>query len=555
MNILLDMLARNALAASLLAGLVLAASLLVKRPAVRNALWLVVLVRLLLPPVWSVPLFQIAAAVPETSVDPLAASSPAADAPVPSPLASSAGTGSQPSTSVLTASEMALPAQPEALPSKPSPVAAVGQTTLHILESLAPALFAVWALGTLFVVALTLVRMRRFQRELRSAIRAPEQTQIQTAEIARRLGLRHCPSVWLVAGRVPPLLWLPGLRPSRAKLVFPISLFAKLADSQRDTLLAHELAHLRRRDIWVRWLEVLATAIYWWHPLLGLIRRRLRESEEQCCDAWVVAVAERKAYATALMETVEFLDCPLVPAAPAFASGASPVHDLQRRLTMIMRGSTRGRLSRCGAIAILGVAMAALAVGPAFSNAQPDEPKDKKDHPFGPKRKDFKERFSKPDEAVAEELEKARQDLVKARDEAEKALKHYQELQERIQKAAEKKDEPAPKFGPPFGGMRGPAAQERQIQDLQKQVDQMKKMIDDLRKQLRPKEAEPKTERKATRPVFGLGGFGGFPGAMPHAFPSWPGGIPNWPNNALPGRKPAPDKEKLPAPRERPGDA
>ena len=45
----------NALAATLLAIVALAVGAVVRRPAVRNALWLLVLVRLIVPPMWSVP--------------------------------------------------------------------------------------------------------------------------------------------------------------------------------------------------------------------------------------------------------------------------------------------------------------------------------------------------------------------------------------------------------------------------------------------------------------------------------------------------------------------
>src|SRR5262249_18046658 len=46
----------NAVAATLLALMAFSVGLLVRRPAVRNALWALVLVRLLLPPVWTIPI-------------------------------------------------------------------------------------------------------------------------------------------------------------------------------------------------------------------------------------------------------------------------------------------------------------------------------------------------------------------------------------------------------------------------------------------------------------------------------------------------------------------
>ncbi len=56
MQTFLELLARNALGAALLAGVVLALMPIVRRPAARNALWLIVFARLFLPPIWSIPL-------------------------------------------------------------------------------------------------------------------------------------------------------------------------------------------------------------------------------------------------------------------------------------------------------------------------------------------------------------------------------------------------------------------------------------------------------------------------------------------------------------------
>src|SRR5688500_16105285 len=58
----------NAAAATALAVVALLVGLVVRRPAVRNALWVLVLVRLLLPPVWTIPL-PVPDLRPETSDD------------------------------------------------------------------------------------------------------------------------------------------------------------------------------------------------------------------------------------------------------------------------------------------------------------------------------------------------------------------------------------------------------------------------------------------------------------------------------------------------------
>jgi hypothetical protein len=130
------------------------------------------------------------------------------------------------------------------------------------------------------------------------------------------------------------------------RLLLPASLWERLTPDQRDTLLVHELAHLRRGDHWVRWLELAALALYWWHPVAWWARRQLQEAEEQCCDAWVVwALPDAAlAYADALVATVAFLSQPRL-LLPLGASGMGRTSQVKRRLTMIVNQTGSRALS------------------------------------------------------------------------------------------------------------------------------------------------------------------------------------------------------------------
>lgn len=75
------------------------------------------------------------------------------------------------------------------------------------------------------------------------------------------------------------------------------------SDSFTETVLAHEAAHIRRRDTWVMLLAAINCAIYWFHPGSWLVRRRLGELAEQVCDDEVIRVLEdRTEYARNLIE-------------------------------------------------------------------------------------------------------------------------------------------------------------------------------------------------------------------------------------------------------------
>ena len=139
--------------------------------------------------------------------------------------------------------------------------------------------------GALGWWTLAAARIIRFHHLLKGIQPAAGQWQLHSDQLARRVGLSWRPSLCLVPGRVPPMLWAIGSRP---RLLVPEKLWTKMGADEHTSLLLHELAHLKRRDHWVRWLELIVAGLYWWHPVVWWARRALREAEEQCCDAWVV---------------------------------------------------------------------------------------------------------------------------------------------------------------------------------------------------------------------------------------------------------------------------
>jgi prefoldin subunit 5 len=122
-------------------------------------------------------------------------------------------------------------------------------------------------------------------------------------------------------------------------LVLPVELWDELDVVGRRAVIHHELAHLKRRDHWVCWAELIAMAIYWWNPLVWWVRRRIREEADLCCDAWVTTLFPhgRRAYAQALLNTRRFIS-DSSSARPDVGLGAisSGARHFARRLTMVM---------------------------------------------------------------------------------------------------------------------------------------------------------------------------------------------------------------------------
>lgn len=362
----LQIAASNAISAILLAGLVLGVSLIVRRPAFVRALWVLVLLKLLMPPLWTFPVDGYIARVLHRPAVPneqatrgsreIRATTESRESERPSTDAESADD----STPISNArAEQTI--TPSATNREPAAI------TVPVAEALAIA----WGAGSACCLILALLRVRRFMRCVRLAEAAPTTVAQRCAALAKRVGISRPPSVLFVPSAICPSLWAFS---RSAQIVLPQHLWDRLDATQQDALMMHELAHLRRGDHRVRLLEVAATTVYWWHPLVWFARRQLHEAEEQCCDAWVVGLlpAARGRYAAALLETVDFLSSPH-PATPALASGLGEFSRLKRRIVMIQNGRVRKAMSWSGAIVVFALACLVLPVAAGFGQDSPDK--------------------------------------------------------------------------------------------------------------------------------------------------------------------------------------
>ncbi|MEW6251927.1 MAG: M56 family metallopeptidase, partial [Planctomycetota bacterium] len=204
----------------------------------------------------------------------------------------------------------------------------------------------VWFAGVVLIVFWNASWLFWFRTRLRRAYATPRWVTREVGIIACRLGLRRAPEVRMVGSCVSPLLWC-GLRP---RLILPVRLWNELDAAGRRAILCHELAHLRRCDHWVRWLELLASAVYWWHPVVWWARRRIHEEADMCCDAWVTWLmpGRRRAYAEALLRTKAYITRDGHVPAAGVAVLTPNARRFAKRLTMVMTQTVRPRHSYTG---------------------------------------------------------------------------------------------------------------------------------------------------------------------------------------------------------------
>jgi beta-lactamase regulating signal transducer with metallopeptidase domain len=168
--------------------------------------------------------------------------------------------------------------------------------------------WAGWALlvsGAFSIGLLTwaIFRWRHVARIVRDASPANESLTRLLDEAGRSSGVRR--SVQLLLTDQPMSPAVCGL--SRPVVLLPRSLSEQLPPNRLRAVLLHELTHLKRGDVWVNCLQTLLQIVYWWHPLVWLANARIRRVREEAVDDAVMLALRDDAdcYAPTLLEVAK----------------------------------------------------------------------------------------------------------------------------------------------------------------------------------------------------------------------------------------------------------
>jgi uncharacterized protein (TIGR03435 family) len=148
----------------------------------------------------------------------------------------------------------------------------------------------------------------------------------------------------------------------RPRLLWPDGLSERLNEEEIEGMLAHELMHVRRRDNLIAAMHMVVEALFWFHPLVWWMERRMVAERERACDEAVVELGGRpEIYAEGLLKACRFcLEAPLV--CVAGVSGA----DLSKRVVLIMRKQVGRRLDGGGKLLLATAGLMSLALPIAF---------------------------------------------------------------------------------------------------------------------------------------------------------------------------------------------
>lgn len=283
-----------------------------KAPAAwRHALWLVVLIKFFIPPFAYLP--------PQLAIDKTPAVSTYARVAVADPPASDSASEASPGVA-------GRPAQ-TTVSDTIDRVATIAYWNMEVLIGWA------WTGAVSIGMLVLLVRYRRQKRLIAFARLADDEYATVLAECAAIMGVHRRPRMLLSDRVATPML--TGLR--QPTILLPPGITESCSRSDLRAMLMHELAHVRRRDMAVIWLQQLAQILFFFHPAVWLTGHELKREREIACDEMVLSNAgiPQKEYASGYVAALRLAND--APRSTVSLAMAEPFEVERRRIHLMLR--------------------------------------------------------------------------------------------------------------------------------------------------------------------------------------------------------------------------
>ncbi|HSC16041.1 MAG TPA: M56 family metallopeptidase [Gammaproteobacteria bacterium] len=158
---------------------------------------------------------------------------------------------------------------------------------------------ALWLAGVVAWVAVQLFRSAHFRRDLLATARPFVPSSAAIVGLLDRYRVSGARVFMTTRSGAP---FVAGL--FKPKVFLPTDFAQRFSAQEQQWVLIHELTHLRRRDLWARFVAEGFRALFWFNPLVHLAVHLLRQDQEYACDQAVVSRCtphERYCYGRALM--------------------------------------------------------------------------------------------------------------------------------------------------------------------------------------------------------------------------------------------------------------
>ncbi|MCB0534712.1 MAG: M48 family metalloprotease [Lewinellaceae bacterium] len=205
------------------------------------------------------------------------------------------------------------------------------QNLAQHLEPYHPLIVSIWLLGFVFFLFQLGGGLRYIYRLRRSHNQPLEPLwQEKLQALASRIGLSH-PVGLLESALVKAPMALGFFKPL---ILLPIGMANQLSPVEVEAILAHELAHIARRDWLFNLMQAIIEALFYFHPAVWWIAATIRAERENCCDDTAVALTgNRLVYAKTL---VRLQDITRPAPVPSLTLGIDGAPNLLRRRPLLL---------------------------------------------------------------------------------------------------------------------------------------------------------------------------------------------------------------------------
>ena len=218
---------------------------------------------------------------------------------------------------------------------------------------------------------LTVFRNRAFSKKLDAKLITDKGLISALEEMKARLKVRtHIPLVQTSNVTTPSLYGI-----FRPKLLMPEKVQEKLSLNQMTYVFAHELCHLKSKDVLVNWLINALVILHWFNPVIWYMAYKMREDQEVACDAYALAyIGNDKSndYGYTLISLLE--SCTKARHVTGLTSLSGSKSQLKRRLTMLkMLGKASVKWTLLGLVVVIAISFTALTNAEAIVPNTPNQ--------------------------------------------------------------------------------------------------------------------------------------------------------------------------------------
>lgn len=220
-------------------------------------------------------------------------------------------------------------------------------------------IFLGWLAGFAIFTSPLVVAWLRLRRKLADCEEASDAQLCQLfSEVCNQWRFQTRPKLLILQDAISPFV-VGILRP---RIVLPALIADRMSSDQLKCILAHELAHVRRRDVLLQWIVLMVRSVYWFHPCAWLAGRQMQLCREAACDdvaARNLDQEARRQYGLAMLGLVR--DAESLRLATSFCGLFGTAGTIRYRIQRLASAPNNSRLANLTAILlVIGVVVLGL---------------------------------------------------------------------------------------------------------------------------------------------------------------------------------------------------